>query len=140
MASITLLEWREDYFLGIDAVDREHRELVECINTLYNEWLRAGDASGTGHFLSELHALTSAHFSQEEAMMRSQRYDEYEGHRRDHKRLLDSIRFRMDDYADGTWVDIEAFSRELSDWFADHFRSHDARLYNEAGAAARQHP
>ena len=128
-----LLEWREDFSLGVPAVDHEHRELIGLINELYEDLQRPQSESDVGDFLGELFARISAHFALEEKIMRDSRYDEYRDHKGDHERLLDEIRDLMDDFDDDEVVDVEAFGRTLEHWFSEHFRTRDARMHRKLG-------
>ncbi len=134
---MTLIEWKEQYSLGVPAIDYEHRELIDLINELYASV--AGPATNTttaadsdvtvADFLGELYARVGAHFALEEKIMRDNDYDEYLDHKTDHERLLDDIRYLMDDYEDGDHVDVEGFGKRLDEWFSEHFRTRDARLH-----------
>ena len=42
-----LLQWKDEYSVGIDAVDYEHKELIDLINRLHEE-LDAGDFETNG--------------------------------------------------------------------------------------------
>ena len=125
---MTLLEWKDEYCLGIPAVDEEHRELIELINELHAE-LQAGESGITVlDFLGEIYARISAHFALEEKVMRDQEYDELADHKADHERLLDELRDLMDACEDRLVSEAELSGR-LDDWFAVHFRTRDARLH-----------
>ena len=125
---MTLLEWKDEYCLGIPAVDEEHRELIELINELHAE-LQAGESGITVlDFLGEIYARISAHFALEEKVMREQEYDELADHKADHERLLDELRDLMDACEDRLVSEAE-LSERLDDWFAVHFRTRDARLH-----------
>ena len=126
-----LIEWKEQYSLGVPEVDHEHRELIDLINELYASVIGSGSDLTVADFLGELYARVGAHFALEEKIMRDNNYDEYRDHKSDHERLLDDIRDLMDDYEDGAYVDVEAFGRRLDEWFGDHFRTRDARLHNK---------
>ena len=63
---MSLLHWKDEYSVGIDAVDHEHKELIELINRLYQE-LDAVDAEHTvPAFFGDLLKGISAHFALEE--------------------------------------------------------------------------
>ena len=128
---MTLIEWKEQYRLGVPAVDHEHRELVDLINELYSNLTGPGTDITVMDFLGELYARISAHFALEEKIMRDSKYDEYVDHKIDHERLLDDIRDLMDDYEDGVYVDVEGFAGRLDQWFSEHFRTRDARLHSK---------
>jgi hemerythrin len=126
---MTLLEWREDFNIGIEEVDHEHRELIGLINALHAEF--GGDASGgrVEGFLGEILASVSAHFALEEKVMRARHYDAFAEHKADHEHLLDDLRDLMDEHAAGAVLDEAAFAARLAEWFSAHFRTHDAMLH-----------
>jgi hemerythrin len=132
---MALLEWRDDFSIGILEVDHEHRELIDMINSLHGRLLEPHHGAGIGEFLGELHAQIAAHFALEEKIMRSRRYAEFAEHKRDHERLLDEIRDIMDDYELQERYDAKALSAALDAWFSVHFRTHDARLHTTLGGS-----
>jgi len=127
---MTLVEWRDDFRIGIASVDHEHQGLIRLLNELYAEIKDAGDRAAVERFLGEVNAKISAHFALEEKIMRERGYDQYADHKADHERLLDGIRDIMDDYETGAYADYgEALGVHLRDWFAEHFRTRDARMH-----------
>ena len=128
---MSLIEWKEQYSLGVPAVDHEHRELIELINELYASVKGPDTDTTVMDFLGELYARIAAHFALEEKIMRDSGYDEYQDHKSDHERLLDDVRDLMDDYEDGVYVDVELFGKRLDEWFSEHFRTRDARLHSK---------
>ena len=130
---MTLVEWRDEFKIGIEEVDFEHQELIELINELYAESKKEDSALTVIDYLEEIFAKISAHFALEEKVMRDLQYDEYEDHKEDHELLLDIIRDIMDDYMDGYTddadLDEEEFADRLNDWFVKHFSTKDARMH-----------
>ncbi len=126
---MTLVEWRDEFKIGIEEVDFEHQELIELINELYAETKKEDSAMAVMDCLEEIFAKISAHFALEEKVMRDLQYDEYEDHKEDHELLLDSIMDIMDEYADDTRLDEEEFADRLNDWFVRHFSTKDARMH-----------
>lgn len=130
---MNLLEWRPEFSTGIKSVDHEHQELIGLINdTLEN--IRAHDsADNIQASLSEIYVHISSHFALEERIMRKRKYDRYQQHKADHEKLLDDIRDIMDYHADHDEFDEQYLADRLSDWFAKHFRTEDARLHRMTG-------
>jgi hemerythrin-like metal-binding protein len=126
---MVLIEWKQEFAVGVPEVDYEHRELIALINELAATLERQGSEPGVEEFLGEIFAKISAHFALEEKIMRERRYDQYEDHKADHERLLDDIRDIMDDYEDEQRFDREMLAGRLSAWFGVHFRTKDARLH-----------
>lgn len=135
---MALIEWKSHYSVGVDAVDHEHRELIDLINALHERLIAGAKVPDVTAFLGEILRGISAHFALEEKFMRDHRYDHLGQHKEAHEKLLDEIRDIMDGYE----ADPDGASRQLSqrldDWFTLHFRTHDARLHHRLGA--HDHP
>ena len=130
---MALIEWKDEYRVGVPAVDEEHRELIELINTLYDNMQASPREPDVMEFLGEIYARIASHVALEELLMRRNDYDEYGEHKREHESLLDEIRDIMDDYEDGKLLDDAELARRLDAWFSEHFRTKDARLHNRLG-------
>jgi len=128
---MTLLSWHPEYSVGIDAVDYEHREMIDMINELHNELQGRKDAASIEQFLGDIHMTISAHFALEERVMQRSAYAEFEAHKEDHEELLDQIRNLMDSFYDDPDRGLTLLQARLSDWFAVHFSTFDARLHGE---------
>jgi hemerythrin-like metal-binding protein len=126
---MSLVEWKEEFSVGVPDVDHEHRELIALINKVHDHLGRAGSDMTVSEFLGEIHARIAAHFALEERIMQSHRYDGYPDHKADHERLLDDLREIMDAYKEERGYDEDRLARQLENWFTLHFRTHDARLH-----------
>src|SRR5690606_28040353 len=130
---MALIEWKSHYSVGVEAVDHEHRELIDLINALHERLVAGADVPDATAVLGEILRAISAHFALEEKFMREHRYDQFAAHKEAHEALLEEIRDIMDGYE----ADREGASRQLSqrldDWFTLHFRTHDARLHHRLG-------
>jgi hemerythrin len=129
MNTMTLVEWRDEFKIGIEEVDFEHQELIELINESYREAKNEGSTLTVMDSLGEIFEKISAHFALEEKVMRELNYDQYEDHKEDHELLLDSIRDIMDEYMDASTIDEESFGDNLKKWFVNHFSTQDARMH-----------
>lgn len=126
---MTLVEWRDEFKIGIKEVDFEHQELIELINDSYNEAKNEGSKLAVMDSLGEIFEKISAHFALEEKEMRELKYDQYEDHKEEHELLLDNIRDIMDEYEEIDTLNEEEFGNRLKDWFINHFSTKDARLH-----------
>ena len=128
-----LLHWEKRYRVGIEAVDHEHRELVDLVNRLYDEARARGSKIAVLGFFGDLFKAISAHFALEERFMRERGYDQLMQHKNDHERLLDEIRDIMEDYETTDLFDELLLAQRLDAWFSRHFETHDARLHHALG-------
>jgi hemerythrin len=126
---MSVLQWREEFSLGVEQVDHEHRELIELIRTLQLNLQEGADTSEIVDVLGEIFAQISAHFALEEKMMRDTHYDAYADHKEDHETLLDDLRDIMDEVEDDGVLDEARLTDDLDRWFSDHFKTHDAKLH-----------
>ena len=130
---MNLIEWKDEFSVGVAAVDLEHRELIDLINDLHGLLGENATLEQVATMLGEIFAQISAHFALEEKFMHESRYPHYATHKDDHEALLDELRGIMDRVEDDGGYDEAALSSELGNWFTEHFRTHDARLHREAG-------
>ena len=130
---MSLLQWKSEYAIGIEAVDHEHREMIDLINGLHDSLSEPETDITVAEFLGEIYAKIAAHFALEERVMRERGYDEFADHKGDHERLLDDIREIMDDYELRGAFDADTLAERLSDWFGTHFSTKDARLHKHLG-------
>ena len=128
-----LIEWKDEYSVGVPAIDHEHRELIELINWLNEIAHRGASYDKVRSALGEIYTQISAHFALEEKIMRDARYEHLASHKDDHEKLLDELRDIMDEVDRNGRYEEERLSKELEDWFSVHFRTHDARLHKQLG-------
>lgn len=130
---MALLEWNDRYSVGVEAVDHEHKELIDIINKLHDELSAKGSQLTATTFFGDLLKAITAHFALEERFMREHKYDQFAQHKGDHERLLDEIRDIMDDFEGDAEIGAADLSRRLDAWFSRHFETHDARLHKALG-------
>jgi len=128
-----LLQWKDHYSVGVEAVDHEHKELIELINQLADEVLAKGTTLTASAFFGDLIRAISAHFALEERFMRERGYDQLSQHKGDHERLLDEILHIMDGCQDDETANRADLANRLDIWFSRHFETHDARLHKALG-------
>lgn len=131
---IPSVPWRDEFRLGIAAVDHEHQEMVALINRIFVRLASGDPAARIADDLGEVYSRISAHFALEERVMRDRRYDRFAEHKDDHERLLDEIREIMEAHEAGTYEHRKgAFAARLEEWFVAHFKTKDARLHKTLG-------
>ena len=126
---MSLLEWRDEFRIGIAEVDHEHQVLIGLINDLHAALGADRSGGNIEEFLGEIFARISAHFALEEKDMQARHYPDFGPHKADHEHLLDDIRDIMDEHIERGILDDAAFADRLATWFAAHFKTRDARLH-----------
>jgi hemerythrin len=132
--------WREQWCVGIDALDRDRRAIAAIVNHIA---LRFGERDGAAmqapgtagapsalrYWLDALHERTREHFSREEALMRLTHYPDTAEHAGEHALMLAEYTALVRDIiARGDerlrLADLEA----LKQWFMGHVLDMDKRL------------
>ena len=94
MMKENICEFTEEYKIGIELIDREHRELFRLIgraNDMVREGVESSQIDEITGILDELRAYTEFHFSDEEEYMESINYEGLEAQRRAHKAFIYKI-------------------------------------------------
>ena len=128
------LEWKPEYSVGIDAVDHEHQELIDLVNRIHDVIEEGRPADEVEAAFGDLFRAISSHFALEEKFMRERGYDQYREHKSEHEALLDELRDIMDDYREDHAGSADRVTTAVERWFADHSKTHDARLHKRLGA------
>lgn len=126
---MSLIEWKNEFSLGVPRVDAEHRELIDLINQLHRKAQFPEHDGRIVGFLEDLHTSAARHFAHEELMMRSRGYTAFEQHRADHQRLLNEVNAMMAEYQGGALDNMGIMTERLYDWFCVHFKTYDAPLH-----------
>ena len=126
---MSLIEWKDEFSVGVASVDSEHRELIDLINDLHALIGDSASADEVVSMLGEIFAQISAHFALEEKYMRDTRYPLLDEHKGDHENLLDELRDIMELVDVDGHYNEQVLSENLQRWFTEHFRTHDAKLH-----------
>ena len=128
---MNLIAWRDEFSLGVESVDVEHREMIALINSLDEAMQQGASQDTVVETLGEIYARIASHFALEEKIMRDAGYERLAAHKSDHERLLDRLLDVIDSVDEEGRYDRADLSDYLNSWFSVHFRVHDAKLHNK---------
>jgi len=132
------MEWYDSYAIGVEAIDRQHKELVRRISRLQMT-LAGGDikqeVAEAPRFLVD---YSNHHFADEEQIMADSGYAEIGRHKGLHKRFVNDLVLILVDLKKGKAVDPLAFIDFLTDWLINHIRYEDKKIGKHLAAAAGQ--
>jgi hemerythrin len=128
MTVAEFLNWKSETSVGIEAIDREHRELAQAINELHAA-IRKDDQQGlTGPLLRKVADLARAHFSSEEKMMTANKYPGVALHLFKHQYLMQQIEALLARVNRGGFKLNEFSLTFMHDWFNIHIHKEDAQF------------
>jgi hemerythrin-like metal-binding protein len=80
--------WRDEYSVGVDQFDRQHRHLFEIIDKLYAHTHTPSDLKLVSQALKEMLDYAKEHFTDEEKLMQQYAYPELESQKKQHAYFL----------------------------------------------------
>jgi hemerythrin len=132
---MTYMQWSAVLDTGINIVDKQHRRIVDYINTLYDAH-QAADGSDTGPILGELVDYTMTHFAFEESLMEEGGYPYLKAHRRVHQLFTKKVGEYVARAKAGEDVTGELLEM-LKRWLLSHIKNDDADYVESAKTVAR---
>ncbi|MET0028252.1 MAG: bacteriohemerythrin [Candidatus Thiodiazotropha sp.] len=130
------LEWLDDWYLGLEAIDDQHVHLAGQLNVIAAAMEESGDEVDVLGLVGQLLEETRQHFSDEESVMRDHEYPELIEHHREHIMLLAELQEFLRDVDEGVrQFDYEALV-SLKHWLINHVIDSDmafARYLNKPG-------
>ena len=119
------IAWKDQYSVGIDSIDQQHRKLVNLINQL----MTAVDYSTGEEFereaLAELVDYTKTHFSYEEGLMEDNGYPDFEAHREQHRAMIAEVEKVLAEYEKDQDMAMRHACDYLKDWLVNHINGTD---------------
>ena len=131
------LNWNQDYVVGNESIDSDHRQLFELINSFHHEYIQNRDRAKIRRLLNELVRYCEDHFRREEQLMAEAAYPGLDAHCQIHAKLFETIfdlQAQLEN--DSFKMDRETIGF-LRHWLTDHVVEHDvafARFLSKAAA------
>lgn len=119
------VEWKEEYSVGINSIDEQHKRLLNLINQLQT----AVDHSTGDQFereaLDELVDYTKTHFSYEEGLMRDNDYPDFEPHKAQHEKMFKKVEEVLAEYEEDHDTAMSNAVEYLKGWLINHINGTD---------------
>jgi hemerythrin-like metal-binding protein len=122
---MALFTWGPKYSVGVDAIDRQHKGLVETLNELHAAMMKGQANTVTGPLLRKLANYTRDHFTAEERMMSSTQYPGLAQHRIKHQDLTRQVEEFVGRFERGEISVNVHLMNFLRDWLSTHILKED---------------
>lgn len=127
-----MFEWDKSLDIGYPDIDRQHQQWIDLLNKLENNLLSDTSKKKENEkvqILKEILDFTSAHFNDEEEIMKSCNYPKLIEHYRMHKDFHQKVYDLYRDVLGGNYVlDSELISM-LRSWFLNHTQNEDRKAF-----------
>ena len=119
------LEWKDEYSVGIDSIDQQHRRLVNLINQLHTAVHYSTGEEFEREALDELVDYTKTHFQYEEGLMQEHGYPDFEPHKAQHQKMIAKVGEVLAEYEQDQDTAMKNALSYLSDWLINHINGTD---------------
>ena len=122
--------WKAEFDTGIDAVDEQHRQIVDLINRLGTVVVDGRDLDSViDPVLGELTDYAFNHFSEEEDLMEDRGVDRrhIEHHQLEHSKFIEQVE-KIWDSRSAQQNPVTVLTDFLSSWLASHILEEDQSM------------
>ncbi len=125
---MAVIKWRNSYNTGNDAVDQEHKKLVDLIEAMHKSNRDKEPKETVEKVLTEIVEYTQTHFNNEEALIEDKLYPSLDDHKSEHKSFIKKVaeykERLLKDFPDGR----QELYRFLREWLVDHILDSDKKF------------
>lgn len=119
------LHWDDAYSTGIEAIDNDHRRLLNLVNQFQTAIHYPTGETFEREALDALVDYTKTHFAREEALMEQYDYPDYAAHKQEHQRMIAKVEELMARYSKAPARTLEEALLFLKKWLIEHIGGTD---------------
>jgi len=121
------IKWKEEYSVGIQEIDEQHKYFLSILNDLYNAVLANKSREELKDLFQKLSDYAEKHFSTEEKYFDEFGYEGSSEHKLKHQEMREEIQ-RIKNEENENKIDLDGnIVYFLNDWLEDHFEKMDQK-------------
>ena len=126
--------WKQQYLVGVDEIDSDHKVLVDLINRVVTAASTNLGDEFVGENIHEMIAYTKYHLNREERLMDEYEFPDRQGHKAQHQRFIDAVARFEEQYEHDLKVKNLQMFDFLRGWLLRHISYADKELGAFIGA------
>jgi len=123
----TQLKWKEEYSVGIEVLDLDHKKLINLLNQFNTAYDYAMSEEFEHQALNDLIDYTKYHFEREEEIMIDNDYPGFDEHKKQHQAMIAQISHIQDKYNEKGHEVFEEVCEFLTNWLIKHINGTDQK-------------
>ena len=129
-----LKEWSDEYLIGIDELDAQHKGFFDAAHRLHDQIINCEGENTITEMVEFLRGYADKHFQTEEAFMSKHAYPRLEEHQQLHVAFFESLDQLLDDFkVFGPSQHLADQALEIAqDWLIDHIADEDVLYASHA--------
>jgi len=124
------IDWMDEYSVGIESIDEQHKKLINLINTLQTIVDYTTSEESERECLAAVVDYTKTHFVYEEELMRKYGYPDFEAHKAQHQKMIDKVNDLLAAYEKNPKSAMKDALDFLKQWLIRHINGTD-KQYSE---------
>lgn len=121
------IEWKEEYNLGIEEIDYQHRIFLSLIKKIEDFINNPESGRSILRLILELKKYAEFHFQSEENTMVDRMFPGIISHKQQHEKLLSSLQLVLFKIEIGE-MDLKQLPKFLNSWLVNHTLKEDKKL------------
>ncbi|OGU04731.1 MAG: hypothetical protein A2075_16370 [Geobacteraceae bacterium GWC2_58_44] len=124
---MAFFEWKESFNIGVEEIDRQHREFMEYLNEINELCAMAKDTPVSREVVDQLVRYIEKHFEYEENLFKETGYRESELQIKQHNFFVLRVLELQDEQLFGNVEKLNNVLGFLRDWFLNHILTVDSK-------------
>ena len=125
-----LVPWSDDYLIGNENIDLQHKELVRLTNDFY-AGVQMGGVLAKVFFLRTIQGAlqyVKTHFATEEAIMKKIHFPHFKEHKKQHEEFIAEVTREVENFEKVDIPDHAGFVKYLMSWILNHVANSDKKI------------
>lgn len=119
------LDWKEEFSVGIEEMDTQHKRWIAIINELHDAMKSGQTVKVLSTVLRKMTDYIVIHFKAEEALLEKNKYPDLDKHRKIHEKYALEIHGLVDQFVKGRVLMSIEIMDSLKNWLTSHIKSSD---------------
>ncbi|MDD5758093.1 MAG: bacteriohemerythrin [Desulfobulbaceae bacterium] len=122
-----IMSWSDSYSTGVAEVDRQHKKLIDLINSLHDAMTKGQAKAVLGKILGELVSYCASHFAMEEKLFDTHGYPEAADHKDKHQKMTAKVLALQSQFEQGKATITLDVMNFLQQWLDKHILGTDKK-------------
>ncbi len=119
------ITWSEIYSVNIEEIDKQHKQLIDIINKLFNAFSEGTAEAIIPEIIEELTDYTQSHFKTEEELFVKYNYPDTKKHKDEHSEFINKVEIWTKNYNNNLSNIPYELMDYLKKWLLQHILKED---------------
>ena len=125
------LSWKDDYRVGVDTYDKQHKDLFTVSNKLISAIVNNESSEIIAEILQQLYKDTEAHFNDEQSYLEKRNCVFIERHKKEHSFLLKQLNLKAESFETNNISAYDFISFICNDLISKHILGEDKLSFED---------